>query len=209
MMTAARSEQSRNSSIWGAWSCSISPLNSKIWWNDSSETTASVFCCVLVLTRDSAQSSCSSASLSSAGMTTWRSMTGTLSQPICWGSTAATSPPLPSSRRGRRSSSSSCRTTPSTGRASHCATKSTKQVRRRCWSKPSDEAGFYLLHRQNKCGKEKTLDEVLSWWSTKETRRVLLKSVGSKVNLWLVLWSSCWSTPGSDQPLNQRTIVEH
>lgn len=53
---------------------------------------------------------------------------GTRRRPTCWGSTAATSPLHRSYRPGRRSTSSSCPTTPTRGRASLCATRSSKQV---------------------------------------------------------------------------------
>lgn len=62
------------------------------------------------------------------GMIMWRSTMGTLSRPTCWGSTAATSPLHQSYRRGLRCTSSLCQTTPTRGRASRCATKSSKPV---------------------------------------------------------------------------------
>lgn len=67
---------------------------------------------------------------SSEGTITLRSTTGTRSRLTCWESTAATSPPRPSYRRGLPSTSSLCLTMPTRGRASLCATKSTKQVRK-------------------------------------------------------------------------------
>lgn len=53
---------------------------------------------------------------------------GTRSRLTCWGSTAATSPPHPSYRQGLPSTSSLCLTMPTRGRASLCATKSTRPV---------------------------------------------------------------------------------
>lgn len=67
--------------------------------------------------------------LSLAGMITWRSTMGTLRMPTCWGSTAATSPPHPSSHLDPRSTSSSCRTTLTRGRAFRYDMKSSKQVK--------------------------------------------------------------------------------
>lgn len=55
-------------------------------------------------------------------------MTGTQSQLTYWGSTAATSPPRRSYPQGLRSTSSLCQTTPTRGRGSRSAMKSSKLV---------------------------------------------------------------------------------
>lgn len=84
--------------------------------------------------------------LSHPGTTTSRSMTGIQSRPTCWGSTAATSLRRQSYHQGPRSTSSSCPTTPTRGRASRCATKSSKLVTGCCcFSFYYKDINWYLL----------------------------------------------------------------
>lgn len=63
-----------------------------------------------------------------SGMTSSRSATAPWRTPTSWADTAATSPRRRSSPRDPPSRSDSCRTTPTRGRASLCATRSSKQV---------------------------------------------------------------------------------